>query len=182
MLDQGRLAPTERGCPQGGVLTPPTQWAIFGIVTLRVAAVGAVGVVAVAVDAFSDSLRLLVVYAANATGKQPVDLDVTDLDAALIVAFLTHLETARNNSVTTRNTRLAAIRSLFRHAALQAPEDAAVIADFNAAVAAIQADQALGLDANFSATVTGAGELLESSSASGRSAAVRFPVVIYTTL
>ena len=60
-------------------------------------------------------------------------------------------------------------------------EDMAV-ADFNAAVAAIQADQALGLDANFSATVTGAGELLESSSASGRSAAVRFPVVIYTTL
>jgi site-specific recombinase XerD len=43
------------------------------------------------------------------------------------VAFLTHLETARNNSVTTRNARLAAIRSLFRHAALQAPEDAAVI-------------------------------------------------------
>ena len=43
------------------------------------------------------------------------------------MAFLTHLETARGNSVTTRNARLAAIRSLFRHAALQAPEDAAVI-------------------------------------------------------
>jgi integrase len=79
------------------------------------------------VAAYRDSIRLLVAYAANATGKQPVDLDVTDLDAALIVAFLTHLETARGNSVTTRNTRLAAIRSLFRHAALQAPEDAAVI-------------------------------------------------------
>jgi integrase/recombinase XerD len=80
------------------------------------------------VAAYRDSIRLLVAYAANATGKQPVDLDVTDLDAALIVAFLTHLETARGNSVTTRNARLAAIRSLFRHAALQAPEDAAVIA------------------------------------------------------
>jgi site-specific recombinase XerD len=79
------------------------------------------------IAAYRDSIRLLVAYAANATGKQPVDLDVTDLDAALIVAFLTHLETARGNSVTTRNARLAAIRSLFRHAALQAPEDAAVI-------------------------------------------------------
>jgi hypothetical protein len=43
--------------------------------------------------------------AANATGKQPVDLDITDLDAALIVAFLTHLETERGNGVTTRNGR-----------------------------------------------------------------------------
>src|SRR5215217_2493530 len=45
---------TLSGAPQGGVATPPTQWAMFGIVTLRVAAVGAVGVVAVAVDTFSD--------------------------------------------------------------------------------------------------------------------------------
>ena len=37
-----------------GDVTPPTQWAMFGMVTLRVAAVGAVGVVAVAVDAFAD--------------------------------------------------------------------------------------------------------------------------------
>ena len=47
------------------------------------------------VAAYRDSLRLLVAYAANATGKQPVGLDVTDLDAALIVAFLTHLEAGR---------------------------------------------------------------------------------------
>ena len=79
------------------------------------------------VAAYRDSLRLLVAYAANATGKQPVDLDVTDLDAALIVAFLTHLEAERGNSVSTRNARLAAVRSLFRYAALHAPDDAAVI-------------------------------------------------------
>ena len=28
MIDQGRFAPTEQGCPQGGVITPPTQLAI----------------------------------------------------------------------------------------------------------------------------------------------------------
>jgi hypothetical protein len=37
------------------------------------------------------------------------------------------LETGRNNSVRTRNARLAAIHSLFRHAALHRPDDAAAI-------------------------------------------------------
>jgi integrase/recombinase XerD len=80
------------------------------------------------IAAYRDSLRLLVTYAARTVAKQPVDLDVADLDTALIVAFLTYLETGRGNSVTTRNARLAAIRSLFRYAALHAPDDAAVIA------------------------------------------------------
>jgi len=43
------------------------------------------------------------------------------------VAFLTHLEAERGNSVSTRNARLAAVRALFRYAALHAPDDAAVI-------------------------------------------------------
>ena len=43
------------------------------------------------------------------------------------MAFLTHLEAERGNSVSTRNARLAAVRSLFRYAALHAPDDAAVI-------------------------------------------------------
>jgi site-specific recombinase XerD len=45
----------------------------------------------------------------------------------LIGAFLGHLEASRNNSVRTRNARLAAIHSLFRYAALHRPDDAAVI-------------------------------------------------------
>jgi len=40
---------------------------------------------------------------------------------------LTHLERDRNNTVRTRNNRLAAIRSLFRYASLQHPEHAAQI-------------------------------------------------------
>ena len=79
------------------------------------------------VAAYRDTLRLLLAFAATATGKQPVELDLADLDAALVGAFLQHLETARGNSATTRNARLAAIHSLFRYAALQAPEHAAVI-------------------------------------------------------
>lgn len=56
------------------------------------------------------------------TGKLPSQLDLTDLDATTIGGFLTHLETVRGNSAATRNNRLAAIHSLFRYAALRAPE------------------------------------------------------------
>jgi site-specific recombinase XerD len=49
------------------------------------------------------------------------------LDATLITAFLTRLETERGSSVTTRNSRLTAIRSLFRYAALRHPEHAGQI-------------------------------------------------------
>jgi integrase/recombinase XerD len=79
------------------------------------------------IAAYRDTVKLLLDFAAQATGKQPADLDITDLDAPLIGRFLQHLETARGNSVTTRNARLAAIRSLFRYAAVHAPEHAAVI-------------------------------------------------------
>src|SRR6266545_504589 len=80
------------------------------------------------VAAYRDGWRLLLGFAAGRTGKQPSELDVADLDAALIGAFLEHLETERHNSVRTRNARLAAIRSFFRFAALRHPEHAAVIA------------------------------------------------------
>ena len=55
----------------------------------------------------------------------PSALDWDDLDAALISAFLDHLETGRRNSTRTRNVRLTAIRSLFSFAALRHPEHAA---------------------------------------------------------
>lgn len=80
------------------------------------------------VAAYRDTFTLLLGYAVQHVGKQPTQLDVADLDAPLIAAFLQHLETDRGNSVTTRNARLAAIRSLFRYAALRAPEHAALIA------------------------------------------------------
>jgi integrase/recombinase XerD len=79
------------------------------------------------IAAYRDTIRLLVQFAASRTGKPPAALDLPDLDAALVTAFLTHLETTRGNSVRTRNARLAAIRSLFRYAAVHAPEHAAVI-------------------------------------------------------
>ena len=76
---------------------------------------------------YRDAIRLLVVYAADQTAKAPSVMDIADLDAPLIGAFLNHLEASRKNSVRTRNARLAAVHSLFRHAALHRPDDAAVI-------------------------------------------------------
>jgi len=75
------------------------------------------------VAAYRDTLRLLFVFTQEHTGKAPSRLDVGDLDAELIAAFLTHLESARGNSVSTRNARLTAIHSLFRYAALSEVSD-----------------------------------------------------------
>jgi site-specific recombinase XerD len=80
------------------------------------------------IAAYRDAVKLLLVFAVEQTGKPPSRLDIADLDAPLIGAFLNQLETGRGNSARTRNARLAAIHSLFRYAALRHPEVAAVIA------------------------------------------------------
>ena len=80
------------------------------------------------VAAYRDTLRLLLRFASEKTGKQPCQLDIADLDAPLIGAFLDHLERDRGNSARTRNARLAAIHSLYRFASLRHPEHAQTIA------------------------------------------------------
>jgi integrase/recombinase XerD len=79
------------------------------------------------IAAYRDAFRLLLRFAHKRLGKAPSDLDLQDLDAPLIGAFLEHLEKDRHNSVRTRNARLAAIHSLFRYAALREPDHAALI-------------------------------------------------------
>jgi integrase/recombinase XerD len=80
------------------------------------------------IAAYRDAWRLLLVFVQQRIGTEPCQLDLADLDAPLVAAFLEHLETERHNSVRTRNARLAAIRSFFRFAALRHPEHAALIA------------------------------------------------------
>jgi site-specific recombinase XerD len=79
------------------------------------------------IASYRDSLKLLLAFAQQRTGKPPNALDWADLDAELITAFLDHLETGRHNTTRTRNLRLTAIRSLFTYAALRHPEHAALI-------------------------------------------------------
>ena len=80
------------------------------------------------IAAYRDTFRLLLTFAHDQTGKQPFQLDIDDLDAPLIGAFLNHLEQARGNSPRTRNARLGAIHSFYRFAALEHPEHARTIA------------------------------------------------------
>lgn len=79
------------------------------------------------IDAYRTTFRLLLGYASDKLHKPPSGLDLGELDAPLVAAFLAHLETNRHNSVRTRNNRLAAIHSLFTYAALRHPEHAASI-------------------------------------------------------
>ena len=79
------------------------------------------------IAAYRDTFRLLLSFAQVRTGKQPSKLEIEDLHAPLITAFLDHLEHERGNSPRTRNARLAAIHSMFRYAALRHPEHAALI-------------------------------------------------------
>lgn len=80
------------------------------------------------IAAYRDTFRLLLVYLHEHTGAAPASLDIGDLDATRIGGFLTYLERERGNSPRTRNTRLAAIHSLFGYAALRHPEHADTIA------------------------------------------------------
>jgi integrase/recombinase XerD len=79
------------------------------------------------VASYRDTFRLLLDFVQRRTGTTPSTLQVEDLDAVLVGEFLDHLERDRHNSVRTRNTRLAAIHSLFTYAALRHPEHAALI-------------------------------------------------------
>jgi integrase/recombinase XerD len=80
------------------------------------------------ITAYRDTMRLLLTFASEQTGKLPSRLDIDDLDAPMIGAFLDHLEQDRGNSPRTRNARLAAIHSLYRYCALRHPEHAHTIA------------------------------------------------------
>lgn len=79
------------------------------------------------IAAYKHSFRLLLAFASKRTAKAPNDLDIADLDAPLVAAFLDHLQADRRNSTVTRNNRLAAIHSLFAYLALHHPEHAASI-------------------------------------------------------
>jgi integrase/recombinase XerD len=79
------------------------------------------------IASYRDTFRLLLAYIHRTTGTPPSRLEITDLDAATVGAFLQHLERDRGNTARSRNIRLAAIHSFFRYCALRHPEHAALI-------------------------------------------------------
>ncbi len=73
------------------------------------------------ITSYRDTFRLLLEFIQEKRGIKPAILCVDDLDVPVILSFLDHLELSRKNSVSSRNLRLAAIRSFFRVVALCDP-------------------------------------------------------------
>jgi integrase/recombinase XerD len=78
-------------------------------------------------SSYRDTFRLLLKFAEKRLGCAPSNLTLEHLAAPLVAEFLDHLEATRANGPRTRNLRLAAIRSFFRYAALEAPQHAGLI-------------------------------------------------------
>ena len=79
------------------------------------------------IASYRDCFRLLLGFVRDQTGTPPSKLRIDDLDAPMIAAFLDHLELERGVIISSRNTRLAAVRSLFHFAAYRHPEHSALI-------------------------------------------------------
>jgi integrase/recombinase XerD len=73
------------------------------------------------ISSYRDTFRLLLRYAQKHLKKPPIRLTFDDMNAEFILGFLDNIETQRHNTVRTRNTRLAAIRSFMNYAAFCAP-------------------------------------------------------------
>lgn len=78
------------------------------------------------IESYRDAFELLFAFITRRSGKDPSALQMTDLDAPLVLDFLDYLETERGNCVRTRNARLAAIHSFMRYASVRDPASLAV--------------------------------------------------------
>lgn len=64
---------------------------------------------------YGHAFLLLFEFAAKRLTCSPSSLELEQIDAKLVMAFLDHLERGRGNGISSRNARLAAIKSLFRY-------------------------------------------------------------------
>jgi integrase/recombinase XerD len=80
------------------------------------------GVSAHTVQSYRDSFALLLRFVAGQHERAVATLSFDDLATSDVIAFLTHLEETRGNTVSTRNVRLAAIHAFFRYAAEAHPD------------------------------------------------------------
>src|SRR5258706_566119 len=81
---------------------------------------------------YRDTIVLLLRFMEANFGVAPDRLTVERITGKVIREFLAHLQKERRNSDSTRNQRLAALRSLFRFIGRQAPELVATAAEVQA--------------------------------------------------
>jgi site-specific recombinase XerD len=79
------------------------------------------------IASYRDTFRLFLTFVKDTTGREPAALQVSHLDAPLVLQFLDYLEQQRGNTVRSRHLRLAALRTFVRFLALRAPESLALV-------------------------------------------------------
>lgn len=83
-------------------------------------------------EAYAYSFRLLFVFASGRLHTRPSLLQLEQIDAEMVLAFLHHIEHDRGNGAATRNLRLAAIKAFMRYVELRHPSALEQIAQINA--------------------------------------------------
>ena len=79
------------------------------------------GVSAHTCDSYAYSFQLLFDYASRQLETRPSALELEQIDAKLVMDFLLHLQSERSNSASTRNVRLAAIKSFMHFVEYRVP-------------------------------------------------------------
>jgi integrase/recombinase XerD len=77
------------------------------------------------IESYRYALILLLRFMTTCRGHGVDELDLADIDAEDVIAFLDYLERERHNTVGTRNGRLAALHAFFRYVATKEPEQLA---------------------------------------------------------
>jgi integrase/recombinase XerD len=72
-------------------------------------------------DSYAYTFKMLLDYASKRLRTPPSRLELEQIDEPLVVGFLNHLETARSNGPSSRNVRLAAIKSFMRFMEYRVP-------------------------------------------------------------
>jgi integrase/recombinase XerD len=72
-------------------------------------------------DSYAYAFQLFLAFAGPRLRTRPAALAVEQFDAPLVLAFLDHLESVRHNGASSRNARLAAIRSFARFLEYRVP-------------------------------------------------------------
>ena len=79
------------------------------------------------IRSYRDALVLFLRFASSDAGRPIEQLGIADLDRECVMRFLAYLEAVRQNSIATRNARLAALHTFARFLATERPEHLAML-------------------------------------------------------
>ena len=86
-------------------------------------------------ETYAYAFRLLFDFASERLKTRPSKLSLEQLDAALILDFLVHIEEQRKNSAATRNARLAAVKAFMHYVEFRVPSALAQVKQIQAITA-----------------------------------------------